>query len=128
MPMIATRASTNAARTRRGPALASSRSARDIRCSLRVRWNVNRRTVYSILAAAALLDACGPGHPPPSQSPEPVYPGSGDFDADGTADVRDQCPRDPGPPDNGGCASDVQPDVAGRTFTIGIAPGSRELT
>jgi hypothetical protein len=40
-----------------------------------------------------------------------VYPGSGDLDADGTPDVRDQCPRDPGPVDQGGChMPDIEPD------------------
>jgi hypothetical protein len=40
-----------------------------------------------------------------------VYPGSGDLDADGTADVSDKCPRDAGPPDNAGCQRpDADPD------------------
>jgi len=64
---------------------------------------VNRWTLPLALLAATLPGACGPGHVPGSRSPEPVYPGSGDFDADGTPDARDRCPRDWGSPDEGGC-------------------------
>ena len=63
------------------------------------------RISYLIPAAipALLLLGCGPGHVPGSQAPQPVYPGAGDFDADGTADVIDLCPRQYGPADQGGC-------------------------
>jgi hypothetical protein len=72
---------------------------------------VNRWTASSRLLSALLLGACGPGHLPGSATPQPVYPGSGNLDADGTPDVRDQCPRDPGPVDQGGChMPDIEPD------------------
>jgi hypothetical protein len=72
---------------------------------------VNRWTLPALLLAASLLGGCGPGRAPPSQSPEPAYPGSGDLDADGTPDVRDKCPRDAGSPDNSGCQRpEVDPD------------------
>lgn len=72
---------------------------------------MNRWTLFPRLLAALLLSACGPGHVPGSATPQPVYPGSGDFDADGTRDVLDRCPRDYGPPDHGGCIpADIEPE------------------
>jgi hypothetical protein len=73
---------------------------------------VNRRTCFCLLVAVLILGACGPGHVPGASTPEPAYPGSGDFDADGVTDVRDHCPRDHGPPDHGGCPpADGNPDT-----------------
>ena len=65
---------------------------------------MTRSTTIGFLLPALLALGCGyPGHVPGSQTPQPVYPGAGDFDADGTADVLDRCPRDYGPEENGGC-------------------------
>jgi hypothetical protein len=66
---------------------------------------------WTLTLAVLLLGACGSGHVAGSQAPEPVYPGSGDFDADGTPDVGDRCPRDWGSPDVGGCARPDPPST-----------------
>jgi hypothetical protein len=64
-----------------------------------------RRSIrIPLLLSALLVLACGPGgRVAGSQAPQPVYPGAGDIDADRTPDVRDLCPREYGPPDQGGC-------------------------